>query len=227
MGNATSTSTAQFLVATDGSEGARVRLAAALSSTRGAVVGYVPTASFVVVGTPATAAAAEALSGDVLWVGPLTPADRTARAWDVLLPLLTDVYNDDESNDDNATTTRTTTGEAEVSASASASALLSAAKIVVDGGGRAVVEVLLPPLVSIGAAAGDTADVHVEVPPPASLSRAVARQFASGVAAAAADDGAWARPLAASTDKVLVGVHPRWGWCEPNSARLTHFLKGG
>ena len=94
MGNATSHSTAQFLVATDGGEGTRVALAAALASAtagRAAVVGYIPTASFAVVGTPAAAAAAEAVPG-VLWVGPLTPADRTARAWDVILPLLADVY---------------------------------------------------------------------------------------------------------------------------------------
>lgn len=92
MSNATPRATAQFLLATDGSEGVRVRLAAALASARGAVAGYVPTASFAVVGAPPAAAAAEKVPG-MLWVGPLTPADRTARDWDVILSLLADVYS--------------------------------------------------------------------------------------------------------------------------------------
>ena len=211
LGNATSHSTAQFLVATDGSEGGRVALAAALSAAGGAITGYLPVAAFSVVGSPAAAAAAEAVSG-VIWVGPLTPTDRTARVWDIILPLLADVYavGAGTGTGENAGDRTNGTARDAAAAAAAATALLSAGDIVIDEEGRAVVEVVLPPLISIGAGdggGGGSDHVVADVRVPALLAFAAAREFAAGVIAAAADAGAWAQPQPAS-NTVLVGVLP-------------------
>ena len=235
LGNATSHSTAQFLVATDGSARARVALVAALSAAGGAVTGYLPVAAFSVVGSPATAAAAEAVSG-VIWVGPLTPADRTARAWDVILPLLADVLAARAGTGTGSDAAKQTNKTARDAATATAAtALLSADDIVIDGNGRAVVEVVLPSLISLGNG-GVAADVQVV----ASLVSAAAREFAAGVAAATSDTGAWAQSQPAS-NTVLVGVRPEslaaavtWlgahraaHWVEPHLRRVPRNRESG
>jgi hypothetical protein len=215
MGNATSRSTAQFLVVTDGSERVQIALAAALASAGGAVAGYVPVASFVVVGTPTAAAAAMAVPG-VLWVGPLTPADRTTRTWDFILPLLAQVYAARSGTAVGANgQVSWTNATARDAAMAAATSILSAGGIIVDASGRVMVEVVLPPLIMIGAAStkrrrneeGGGGGVAMDVGVPALLAIAAAREFAAGVVAAALDEGAWARPVPASS-KVLVGVRP-------------------
>jgi len=209
LGNATSHSTVQFMVATDGSESGRSALATALSATGAAVTGYLPVAAFSVVGSPAAAAAAEAVSG-VIWVGPLTPLDRTARAWDVILSLLAEVYITGAGVGIGSDVGNRTGGTARdlAAAASAATALLSADDIVIDKEGRAVVEVVLPPLISMGDRGRDRGeDVAADERVLASLATAAAREFAAGVAAAASDDGAWAHPQPAS-NTVLVGVRP-------------------
>jgi hypothetical protein len=136
--------------------------------------------------------AAAAVTG-VLWVGPLTPADRTARAWDAILPALAAAL----ALHANATNGSSWGGGAEGGA-----ALLLAAGVAVDGAGRAVVQVKLPvssPTVAAAAAAAGGEVVHasadtLEGVPPA-LAEALAAEFVAGVSTAGGDPGAWAAPV--------------------------------
>ena len=184
---------------------------------------------------PSTAAAA--VTG-VLWVGPLTPADRTARAWDAILPALAAAL---------ALHANATNGSSWGDGAEGGAALLLAAGVAVDGAGRAVVQVVLPPLspaVAAAAAAGGEV-VHagagaLEGVPPA-LAEALAAEFAGGVSAAGGDPGAWAAPVVfegetGGVKKVMVGVSPaglaaavRWlaahraaQWVAPRLRRVAH-----
>jgi hypothetical protein len=124
MGDVTPASTVQFLIATDGSGESQTAIASVLKQTGGGIVGAVSFGSFVAVGGPTTAVSVERVRG-VLWIGPLTPADRTARAWDAILSRVESLNTFVEVK-----------------------TFLEASKIAVDADDRATIEVVLPPLVT-------------------------------------------------------------------------------
>ena len=177
MGDATPVSFAQFLVATDGDPRVVDALVAAVVPLGGAVGAVVPAATRVVVGDPSVAAAARDVPG-VLWVGPLTPQDVTSRAFDAMFRVA-------DARD--ATDAEANSADAN-SSDARRLRAIRGAVAAFDADDRALLEVSLPRVVpdAEGRARG--------VSP--SLASALAREFAAGVAAAAADEGAWARPVA-------------------------------
>ena len=92
--DAKATSTSQLLVVTDGRVGVIDALRASLESSGGSLGEVVPTKSWIVIGGPDAARAASEVPG-VMWVGPLSPQDAIARAWD---PILAAIYSGDKTD---------------------------------------------------------------------------------------------------------------------------------
>ena len=128
---------------------------------------YVPVGAFVAVGGPLAAAATMALP-DVLWVGALTPADRTARAWDAILAAVESLVANGTLPEKLGAHTMTL------------SMYIGTIGIEVDMDARIIIEIALPPLVSREGV-------------PLALATALALEFTVGVSNAASDSGAWAQ----------------------------------
>ena len=173
----------QFIVVTDGEEATRAEVSSTLRAAGARKCGFVSVSSFVVVGTPSSAAVVRRVEG-VSWVGSLTPADRTARAWDIVLPALERVVH-------NGTLPWRYGGH-----EMDAATFLEAAGIDVDDAGRVTMDVAFPLV-----ADEDTPERVLEGVSP-DLADFAADEIARGVSDAASDPGAWVELVPATSPSV-------------------------
>ena len=193
VGPTSSVSAFQFIVVTDGEEATRAEVSSTLRAAGARKCGFVSVGSFVVVGTPSSAAAVRRVEG-VSWVGSLTPADRTARAWDIVLPALEGVVQ-------NGTLPWRYGGH-----EMDAATFLEAAGIDVDDDGRVTMDVAFPLV-----ADEDTPERVLEGVSP-DLADFAADEITRGVSDAASDPGAWVELVpatSASVKKLVAHVRAR------------------